>query len=124
MRKNILFTFSTIVLVLIAVCSISVTVKSMYKNNGEDQHFYDILESEYIDEVTDALEQFNLYNSGITMTRISSEDGNRTYIIRIHNSKISKMDIVKQEELSDVIESIQFHEVEVDIRQELIQDIN
>ena len=124
MKKNILFTMVTITLLFIAVCSIGMTVKSMDKCDTADQHYYDVLESEYMDEVKEILEQYHLYNSGITMTRTTDIEGERSYVIQIHNSKLCKMDDFTQEELAEKIKEVKFHEVEVAIRQELIADIN
>lgn len=107
-KKNILC-IGTIVIMAIMILTLTITVNGANKDNSLKQHkYYDGLESEYKEAVDAVLLQHNLYYSGINMTRITDEDGARTYLVNIHNYKIEQMDAQEKCELINELYGIEF----------------
>lgn len=56
-----------------------------------DNRNYEAAQEAYRQQVQQVLESYDCYNSGLTMTRIVSLDGEREYQLQIHNRKIQKL---------------------------------
>ncbi len=68
-----------------------------------DNSYYKASEEAYKQQVQQVLENYECYNSGLTMTRIVSLDGTREYSIQIYNGKLQKLDLQTYENLCDEI---------------------
>ena len=81
--------------------TITLTVNSRAQRTEVDQHYFDQIESEYITMINDILENHLLYNSGITMTRETAEDGSRSYRVTIYHQNISQLPDEERELLKE-----------------------
>ena len=68
-----------------------------------DNSLYASSEEAYKQQIQQVLESYDCYNSGLTMTRVVSLDGEREYSILIYNSKLQKLDLHTYEKLCDEI---------------------
>lgn len=57
-----------------------------------DNRYYEAAEEAYKEQVQQVLEAYDCYNSGLTMTRIVSLDGEREYQLHIYHKKLQNMD--------------------------------
>lgn len=64
-----------------------------------DNSYYEAAEDAYKKQVQQVLETYDCYNSGLTMTRVVSLDGEREYSIQIYNGKLQKLDLNTYEKL-------------------------
>ena len=81
-------------MVTVLVLGIGMTVKAAsskgdYKISKEQ---YRVMEEEYLDEVRDILLEKGCKNAGITLTYITDAEENRTYTVKIHHTKLEKME--------------------------------
>lgn len=56
-----------------------------------DNRNYETAEEDYKERVQMLLEKYGCYNSGLTMTRMVSLEGEREYNIQIYNKKLSQL---------------------------------
>ena len=49
-------------------------------------------EAQYRQKVQEILEEYEVYNSGLTMTRVVSLDGEREYSMKIYHNKFQKLE--------------------------------
>lgn len=93
-KKDMLAYFIVGILLVTAISMwMSVSVKSRSREKLLfDNRCYEEAEAVYKDKVSSVLESFGCHNSGLTMTRIVSLEGEREYYIQIYNSKIQKLE--------------------------------
>lgn len=98
--------YITAVIVFCVTLSTSFTVHSQNKLNdsadftGQEQsEQLEQLEKDYLRNVRDLLEEYTLYNSGVTMTKVIYENGGMEYTVTIHNSRLESLSRVKLGEL-------------------------
>ena len=93
-------------IILIASISLIMTVRAQSRSAEAllfDNSYYKASEEEYKQQVQQVLENYDCYNSGLTMTRIVSLDGVREYSIQIYNGKLQKLDLQTYEILCNEI---------------------
>ncbi len=104
-KKEKIF-YTIIGMIFVIALSVLMTVRVQSKSREAvlfDNRNYEAAEELYKQRVQQVLESYDCYNSGLTMTRIVSLDGEREYNIQIYNSKIQKLDSDTFEKLcSDV----------------------
>ena len=87
-------------LVLISAFCVTKTVQS--QSNAEqleiEQH-YRVQEEQLVEDIRSYLNESGFRNSGVMLTRVVAEDGQRQYTISIHHDKISKLEAVQKEKL-------------------------
>lgn len=86
------FVIITILLVLVILFCMKSTVIS--KGNGEhaqENHYYLGLEQEYVRNAKIFLNEQGFENCGVTMTRVTNQDGTREYTVQIHHRKLERM---------------------------------
>lgn len=109
LRRMTLSTIIMIALVLVTAFFISGTVISQNKGQSRvEEEYYKTLEQEYIQQIRELLSQKGYDNSGVTMTKVIEENGERDYIVDIHHKRFSKLDETKQNELLNECASISF----------------
>ena len=117
--KNRMF-IGTLIIMVIMICTFTITVNGMTRDNtAEQQQYYDALESDYLTRIDCVLQEYDLYYSGINMTRISAEDGSRSYSVRIHNSRVEKLGEERMGRLLEALQTISFGDPMVMITYEL-----
>ena len=99
----------TIFLVGAASFCISSTVYSQGKGKDrtEEQSFR-AAEKKYVKEVRSLLEGKGYGNSGVTMNRVTEEDGSRKYTVTIHHRKINRLDGKQRKALAAECQTIDF----------------
>lgn len=117
--KNKMF-IGTLIIMVVMICVCTITVNGIAKDDTmKQQRYYDALESDYLVRIDRVLQEYDLYYSGINMTRISAEDGNRMYSVRIHNSRVEKLGDDGKSHLLDALQTIEFGDPMVMITYEL-----
>lgn len=66
-----------------------------------DNRNYEAAEEAYRHKVQEVLESYDCYNSGLTMTRVVSLDGEREYSMLVYNGKLQKLEQSVFEKLRD-----------------------
>lgn len=94
--------------VLITLCISGTAISQDKGKDIVDREHYMQLEKEYLTNVKTILEENGYQNSGVTMTKVMEEDGNREYTITIHNSKINMLSEMEQEALLSKFREIGF----------------
>ena len=100
-----------VILVLAISVLMSVRVQSRTREGVLfDNTRYEACEENYRQQINSILETYDVYNSGLTMTRVVSMDGERSYSLLIYNGKFSQMDELRlqalQKELSQHLLSL------------------
>ncbi len=106
-KKEKIF-YVVIGIILTVSVSLIMTVRAQSRSREAvlfDNTYYEASEQAYKQQVQQILESYDCYNSGLTMTRIVSLDGNREYSIQIYNSKLWKLDVSTYEELSKKLDT-------------------
>lgn len=116
-QKNGLFMVMSFVLVLITTACITLTVKGSEKQSagGYDEDYYDSIEKEYQEEVAKVLAQYGVGRSGINLTKITDENGERSYTLAIYNQSFSKMNEEKMGSLEQSLNEVAFPEATCDV---------
>lgn len=103
--------FGVITLFLVFVISFCVrgTVMSQEENaRAEENRYYQSLEKEYRDRIGETLSKNGLEGSGVTLTWVREESGNRTYKVSIHNRSFRKMDETGRKNLRRLLSGYEF----------------
>ena len=99
--------FYTIVgMILVTALSILMSVRAQSKSRESmlfDNSSYMKAEAEYREQVQEILEDFDVYNSGLTMTRVVSLDGEREYDVQIYHGKFQQLEPATMETLYRLI---------------------
>lgn len=109
MQKKIWTVVITAILVLISGLCISGTVISQEKGRSKvEEKYYRQIEQEYVKEMRAFLAESGYKNSGVTMTYVLTEDGNRRYTVTIHHKKISALDEMCKQQLKEACKKVDF----------------
>lgn len=104
--------FSLLLVLVIAFC-ISGTVVSQNRHSREsEEKYYDELEELYLTELKLFLAEAGYRNSGITMTTVIEESGDRSYTVTIHHKLINRLSKTEKEELAFACGEIMFSDEE------------
>lgn len=99
----------TVILVLIIAFCISGTVLSQNKGASRvEEQYYHAMEQEYVQGIRGLLEEKGYRNSGVTMTRVTEEDGTREYTVTIYHRRIMKLSREQQKELIEECRMVDF----------------
>lgn len=103
----------TVLLILVIAFCVKGTVFS--KENHErarENHYFAALEEEYLKQAKGLLEEQGYHNCGVTMTRVTLENGSREYTVLLHHRKLQKLSEVERERLVDTLSDMEFdHEI-------------
>lgn len=98
------FAVTTIVLIVIIAFCVTGTVISQSDMGAQElENYYRAQEKELLQETKDRLTDMGFKNSGVTLTRVVDEEGNREYTFTIHHGNIDKMNETEREELADTL---------------------
>lgn len=107
--KNAAFILVTACLILLSAFFISGTVQSQTAEKlCVDEKFYQDLEKEYVKEVRAFLNEQGFENSGVTLTRVVDEQGNREYDVTLHHKYLDTLCTEERESLFERIEEMAF----------------
>lgn len=112
--KRLPFTiiFSVILILIIALCISGTVISQSNHASMIEEKYYRELEDVYVKEVRALLKEEGYENSGITMTRVTDENGRRTYTVTIHHGKIDKLPEPEKMELLAACKKIEFPDKE------------
>lgn len=100
MRRRLYLAVATILLFSIIGVGWRYTVYAQRKGwIPPDPESVRVAEKEYQSQVKQVLRANQLYDSGVTMTKVIYADGRREYTVRIHNRELSKRRDYEQKEL-------------------------
>ena len=102
--KKGLFMLMTAMLVLFT----SATVQSQEGELIVDEAGMRAMEREYVQEIRTYLESQGYENSGVNLTYVTEEDGQRSYMVLIHHKRISKLSEDKKQSLFSEVEEMAF----------------
>lgn len=103
---TILFTVAMII--IIAFCITETVISQSNEARCMEEKYYDELEADYLAELKLILTNEGYRNSGVTMTRVTDEEGMRSYTVNIHHKLIGKLPFEEQEQLAQVLEEVPF----------------
>ena len=106
LTKTIIFLATTILLVAFSVLCITGTVMSKTDFSEQElESYYHEQEKELLCQTKEKLQDLGFTNSGVTLTRVVDEVGNREYTFTIHHKKIDKMNMEERTELAVLLAS-------------------
>lgn len=109
-RKEAAFIMVTILIILSLWLFISEKVMSQTSDNVTvDEKSYLELEADYLAEVRSFLEKEGYHNSGVSLSRVVDENGNRSYEIMLHHKNIYKLTEAELDNLLKDIAEMAFH---------------
>lgn len=109
--KSLPFTIiiSAICLLITFFCISEVTTgkNSSAGSKTEEKHYRE-MEADYISRMKSLLTEEGYENSGITMTWVEDEEGERIYTVTIHHGRIDKLSETEKGILIEECESVEF----------------
>lgn len=103
--KELLFLLVAAALVVITVLMVYSTRQHIQQRKGdaiqreETEENYREMEEQYRLQVQEVMTQAGYPNSGVTMTYVTGENGDRQYTVQIHHRRLEKMKAEEQEQL-------------------------
>ncbi|MCH5281842.1 MAG: hypothetical protein J1E61_10275 [Lachnospiraceae bacterium] len=109
MRKKAGFTILTLFLITVIFFCFSQVVysQSSSRNILTDREGTDLYEKELISQIRNVMEEYGCIHSGITMTKIYSAEGERSYQILIHHSNLAYLSLAEKENLISRLKSLE-----------------
>lgn len=107
--REVLFGLFTIILILGISFFVCGTVVSQAEGGVTvDEQYYQVLEKEYVKEIREYLAEQGYENSGVNLTMMIDEEGNRRYSVEVYHKGICKLPEAEQVELFAVVEAMAF----------------
>lgn len=107
--KEVLFGLFTIILVVGISFFVGGTVVSQADGAiTVDEQYYQVLEEEYVQEIRDFLKEQGYANSGVNLTMMTDEEGNRNYRVEVYHKGICKLEENAQAKLFADVEALAF----------------
>ena len=101
----------TVVLVLIIVFCVKGTVASRESAVcGKKNHYYAVLEQEYLDRTKQVLEEQGLRDCGVNLRWVADGDGSREYTMLLHHRKLNRMTEEQKSVLTDMLIEVEFQD--------------
>ena len=114
------FAVLTILLLLVIIFCVKGTVMSKENNERARQnHYYAVLEKEYLMRTQSLLEEEGYRNCGINMRRVTYEDGSREYTVLLHHRKLDRMSSEEKMVLEELLSKKEFRDEACSFRYEL-----
>lgn len=105
------FRVLTVVLVLIIVFCVKGTVASRESVEcGKRNHYYAVLEQEYLDRTHQVLEEQGLSGCGVNLRWVADGNGSREYTILLHHRKLNRMTEEEKSDLTDMLAKMEFQD--------------
>lgn len=103
----------SLLLILATVFCISGTVVSQSRPGSRiEEKYYREMETAYVKEIRALLTEKGYENSGVTMTHIIDESGQRTYTVTIHHGSIDRLSEEEKQELLAECREVSFPDTE------------
>lgn len=101
---------SVVLMLIIAFCFTETVISQSNKARCIEEKYYDEMEAAYLIELKQLLTEEGYRNSGVTMTRVTGEDGVRSYTVSIHHKLIDELSSSEQEQLKAMLKEIVFQD--------------
>lgn len=109
--KNMAFITATIILILCSAFFITKTVRGQVDSEtAANEKYYRVLEQEYVSEIRKYLNEQGFENSGVTLTRVVDECGDRDYQVTLHHEYLKKLSAEERERIFSEIRALAFQE--------------
>lgn len=109
MKKNLGFVLVTVMLFLIAICSMgSVALGRGKDDRREERRYYAGLETTYMQQVRGVLDDAGLTRAGVMLTYVREADGTRYYTLSVHHPDYARLEVSQQELLADSLAACAF----------------
>lgn len=103
------FVAATFILVLVAAFFFAGTVMSRTDfDSAELEGYYREKEAHLLEDTREYLNGHGFLNSGVMLTRVVDEDGQRQYTITVHHGEIDRMTSEEREELAEELSELTF----------------
>lgn len=103
------YRFYLIIAFMLLISFFSLKVNGQGKQSiTADRMFYEELEKEYTQQLSDVLAQKGYRNAGITMTKVYYEDGRREYTVQIHHKRIDRLSDGEKQLLMNELSAVCF----------------
>lgn len=115
------FVAATVILVLVAALAFAKTVSSRTDFAGEElERYYMAKEKQLREDVRDYLDENGFRNSGVTVTRVVSDDGRREYTVTVHHGRIDAMTEEERGCLAGELALLDFSDEQCSFRHEFL----
>ena len=112
LAKEVLFVVLTFAVSMVIAFFISGTVVSQADGKVTvDEECYPLLEEEYVEEIKELLNELGYENSGVNLTMVADTEGNRSYQVKLHHKRISRLSEEEKATLLATIEDMAFRVV-------------
>ena len=102
----------TFVVSLVIAIFISGTVVSQADGKVKvDEECFPLLEEEYVEEIKELLNELGYENSGVNLTMVTDGEGNRSYQVKLHHKRISRLSQEEKAVLLATVEDMAFQVV-------------
>lgn len=119
--RNLLFcAFTALLVMVIALCVTGTVIGQSHIDEREMEAYYQAKEREMIVEVRNYLNDNGFKNSGVALTRVVDEEGNREYTLTIHHDRIDAMSDEKKNELKVELSAFDFSAANCSFQQEFL----
>lgn len=119
--KNILFYAVTALLVMVSAFCVAMTAVSQSRvGDQEMEAFYREKEKALVKEIRAFLNEEGFENSGVTLTRVVDDKGQREYTVTVHHGRIDKMDAERREVLRTELAALDFEAEGCSFRHEFL----
>lgn len=111
--------------VFLLICAVVFfTGKTLVSEAGSGQRaereLYHQMEKAYVKETRQALEEAGFVNSGVNLTKVIDQKGERIYFMKIHNGRINALKEPEKEELLAKLKGVNFADAECEFYHEFI----
>lgn len=106
MKKRIAYLGITIGLLTVIFFCFSTTAysQSVEKAAFAEKERMDLQEKEFLHRIKQVMEAYGCLDSGVTMTKTYTQDGDRIYRVIVHHRNLSYLSDGEREELRDLLE--------------------
>lgn len=109
--KNMTFIVTTVFLVLCSAFFVTKTVQGQSNvDMREQEHYYMVLEQEYVSDVRAYLNEQGFTNSGVTLTRVVDAQGTREYQVVLHHKYLEKISDTELQQIFEKVKELSFQE--------------
>ncbi len=104
--KKYRFCTLTIIFVFVVFSLITIQARGQEEPDMADAGVYEQWKEDYTQQLQKLLYEKGYRNAGITMTRVSHEDGSLEYTVKIHHKRIDRLDDGEKRLLLNELEAV------------------
>lgn len=113
MKKTGCAVRNIILTILFITITVFCTTQTVFSREADSvsaysEQYFDALEKEYVKTIRGILEDNGYANSGVTMTDIIEDNGEREYTVAIHHKRLDRLSECEKTELLSQLEQVSF----------------